>query len=224
MKNGNRECVYCLFYDLLLSLWGGNDLYTKEEIFLTNYSFSTSSMFEYTHMTINQSPVEHFENYIGLLQNSVTSFIHFIEESLIKVVHFFEGVSKTDYINGLEEIFLLSRENFKAESLKLQYNINNKLSKKRIDAKNYEMLNHIINAHHRMAIELIEKEITTDRIEIISNYLREVIIYVKTDFKIDQLPDVETQKSALTFEAHNNEEMIIENYGLGSFLDIDVGA
>lgn len=197
-------------------------MFTKEEIVMTNYSLINENAFSYTHMTINHSPVEYFENHVELLQNSITSFIQYIEQSLVRITCFFEDISRTDYINGLEETFLLAKENFLVENLKFQYDVIHTLNKKKVSPQHYEKLTQIINAHQRMAVELIEKDIDADRVEIISNYLREVIIYLKTDFIVHQLPDLKPHRITFNFEPHN--EVVIDDYDFSANRNIHVSA
>lgn len=206
----------------VVSLIGGIELFMKGEIVMTSYSVNYGNAFSYTHMTINHSPVEYYGNYVELLQNSITSFIQYIEQSFKGITRFFEGTSRTDNINGLEEIFLLAKKNFLDENLKLQYDIIHTLNKKKVSTQHYEKLTQIINAHQRMATELIEKEINADRIEIISNYLREVIVYLKTDFTVHQLPDATIHR--ITFDSELHNEVVIDDYDSSANRNIHVSA
>ncbi len=65
----------------------------------------------------------------------------------------------------------------------------NELENKYIDDSNFEYLMKMINNHFEFSTELLKKDLTPTRLEIILNYLNEVVSYLEMDLQIDKLPN-----------------------------------
>lgn len=202
------ESSLCMFLFMLI-LKGGIELFTREGITLTNYNFNVDRSMVYSHMTINQLSAEYFEDHIISLQNEVTWFMDFIEKAIAKIDCFFENLTRNEaeekYVNGLEEVFNLAKRKFEEKGLALKEDIIHTVAKKKINAVSYKKLKQIINTHQQISEELIEKELNFKRIEIVSNYLREVIGYLKRDFNVWDLPNAQVLLSKTGFVSQNYE-------------------
>lgn len=179
---------------------------------MTSFSYRDFSSIEYSHMTINRTPVGSFENYTELLQNSIESCIHYLQSSFVRIEEYFKNAQRNEYVDDLEEVFLRARKKFDNEGIKLRDQLIDQLSSKSIDSENYSHLQKIITAHHKMAVEMIEKELDNNRVEMIARYVREMIVYLKADFRVSNLPEMESKKEKVQLTSDVFKDQFVIDY------------
>ncbi len=193
--------MYVLIYG---NIKGGIYLFDKGEIILTNYHINMSISITYTNMVINQSSVEYFEDYVVLLQDEFVGFIDFIDESMMLIGQFLKdkqnGENERKYIDGLCETFDLTQKKFQEKGMLLKEEVIHTLAIKKVNSISYKKFKYILDIHLEMAEEMIMKELNFNRVEMILNYIREVIGYIKRDFAVADLPNAQILLSKTDFE------------------------
>ncbi len=119
----------------------------------------------------------------AILIDKLKAFETFIFNKLEKIKKY---LNNTDYEELKEYSITVSDYNNERKTIN---SIINELENKYIDDSNFEYLLKIINNHFEFATELLKKDFTRNRLEIILNYLNEVTSYLEMDLEIKKLPN-----------------------------------
>lgn len=169
----------------------------------------------YAQIFLNKKEIKHITSYNSVLQSKLDLIGDLIADSLLKMLSFFaDHLKKREYIEDyLYELGLLhdiasEYEQTLKNGIPLLNTLSNEIKKKEINEETFILLEKIIDYQFETTKEIVTKELTIERIEIIYNHLRDVPNYLKTDLELDTLPSTENITSEKV--VNNNNWYIIE--------------
>ncbi len=169
----------------------------------------------YAQIFLNKKEIKHITSYNSVLQSKLDLIGDLIADSLLKMLSFFaDHLKKREYIEDyLYELGLLhdiasEYEQTLKNGIPLLNTLSNEIKKKEINEETFILLEKIIDYQFETTKEIVTKELTIERIEIIYNHLRDVPNYLKTDLELNTLPSTENITSEKV--VNNNNWYIIE--------------
>lgn len=169
----------------------------------------------YAQIFLNKKEIKHITSYNSVLQSKLDLIGDLIADSLLKMLSFLaDHLKKREYIEDhLYEFGLLHgiaseyEQTFK-NGIPLLNTLTSQIKKKEINEETFIFLEKIIDYQFETTKEIVTKELTIERIEIIYNHLRDVPNYLKTDLELGTLPSTENITSEKV--VNNNNWYIIE--------------
>lgn len=182
--------------DITDDIIGGNPVIKKGVVIMTNINLQSCVRLNYSQLTLNNQLVKSERNYNQILQSRLDLFNHMTGSFFSRAISFFHDhfkEQKRDDVDPYEVGLLLEiLDGYNYERKKEVQTIDiliNELTTKEISRSAFEFLLKIINHQEEITKEILNKELTIDRIEIVFNHLREVPFYLKSDLEINKLPE-----------------------------------
>lgn len=178
----------------------------KGVVVMTSINLQTQSSLYYSHVVLNDQTVKNTTSYNKILQTRLDSFNELIRRFFPKVINFYNDYFKTKKENKkcdfqyelelLAEILGVYKNEWKDKVPTLNV-MSEELNEKTMDKKTFEYLLKIITHQEKITREILNKELTIDRVEIVFNHLQEVPHYLKSDLEINKLPKSKTRETTI---------------------------
>lgn len=164
---------------------------------MPNINFQNQRSLSYSEVFFNEKEIKTITSYHANLQSRIDAVFELILTGYNKMITFFKS-----YLNQNKKTDLSSKEAAIFNDITIEYSdilkngipllssISYHLEEKQIDNKTFEFLMKIINYQAETTKELLLKELTMERVEVIYNHLKDVPYYLKIDLELGSLPDL----------------------------------
>ncbi|MFD1067615.1 hypothetical protein [Oceanobacillus locisalsi] len=169
----------------------------KGVVIMTSINLQNQRSLSYSEVFFNEKEIKTITSYHTILQNKITAVFELILTGYNKLITF----SKS-YLNQNKIIDSSSEEAAIFNDIAIEYSdilkngipllssLSYHLEEKQVDKKTLEFLKKIINYQMETTKELLMKELTLERVDVIYNHLKDVPYYLKTDLELSSLPNL----------------------------------
>lgn len=168
----------------------------KGVVIMTNVNLQSRPQLNYSQLILNNQLVKRERNYNHILQSRLDLFNHLISSFFPRIINFFHDHFKAQKHGDVDPyevgllLEILDEYNYERKNeVQTIHTLINELTTKEIHETTFEFLLKIINHQEEITKEILNKELTIDRIEIVFNHLKDVSFYLKSDLEINKLPE-----------------------------------
>lgn len=190
----------------------------KGVVIMNNINLQKHRSLSYSQIFLNKKEIKHITSYNSVLQSKLDLMGDLIANGLLKTLRFFadyfkknESIEDYLYELGLLHDIASEYEQTLKSGIPILNTLSNQLKKKEINEETFMLLEKIIDYQIETTKEIVTKELTIERIEVIYNHLRDVPNYLKTDLELDTLPSTE-QIASEKMVNNNNWYIIKQSY------------
>lgn len=167
-----------------------------------------------SHQILYTNPIGEHSNYKKTLQNKLIFFSELIKEGYSSILDFIYNYLKSDrpnltqYLDIFEE-FIHQYNNFIKRGNPILDEISNELNHKIVSEDEFKLMMKIFEHQENITRDILDRNITIERLEVIINHLRDLPYYLRTDLEIETLPTI-NQSLINIYKSSNEIFTIIE--------------
>lgn len=190
-------------------------MYRKGAVIMKNINLLEQNPLSFSQVPYYSNTGEH-ANYKTQLQTKMFLFKEIIQEAYSSIVNFFIEYLKSHKLSELQdedfyvfEELLHEYQNFERKGSPILDEMLTELNTKEVDKENFDLLIRIIEHQESITKDILERDISIDRLEIIMNHLKDLPYYLRTDLEIETLPTLNQSMVVISCKSKDTSRLAV---------------